>query len=312
MSAQPKGRNLDDYVSVAERIERFYEKHPTGRIIPEIISHNYELGIVVMKASVYRNLDDAEPSAVGHAIETSTSGYVNKQGFHLENCETSAVGRALAMLGLEVKRGIASREEMRRSERAERNRPQAVQSEAATPASKSARAKTMSELVTPKQLVAIRSIANAAKVNAEDECARLYGCKPNELSLKTASEFIAYLKTLPDALTPAQQINTINQEKLAATNTPLDRDAVIAEFNEVKKALKSAGHPQFQNAIRFKLFVRETIRGFKGWMVQVDPETINGIDDMETALIADITNTWRKTLETFKPIEKQETDDDVF
>jgi hypothetical protein len=57
-------------------------------------------------------------------------------------------------------------------------------------------AKTMSDLVTPKQLVAIRAIANAGSLNAEVECMEHPNlkCRPEELSRVAASKFIVYLK----------------------------------------------------------------------------------------------------------------------
>jgi hypothetical protein len=55
-------------------------------------------------------------------------------------------------------------------------------------------AKTMAELVTPRQLVAIRAIANSQKLDAEAECKELLNCKPEELSRRAASAFIDYLK----------------------------------------------------------------------------------------------------------------------
>jgi len=55
-------------------------------------------------------------------------------------------------------------------------------------------AKTMADLVTPKQLVAIRAIANAQNVNAESECLEMLKCKPEELSRRAASAFIDHLK----------------------------------------------------------------------------------------------------------------------
>ena len=70
----------------------------------------------MFKASAFREKDDAEPSATGHAFEERTQGYVNKTSY-IENCETSAVGRALALLGYEISKGIASREEMAKVQR---------------------------------------------------------------------------------------------------------------------------------------------------------------------------------------------------
>jgi hypothetical protein len=56
-------------------------------------------------------------------------------------------------------------------------------------------AKTMADLVTPKQLVAIRAIANSQGVNAEAECLEALKCKPEELSRRAASAFIDHLKS---------------------------------------------------------------------------------------------------------------------
>lgn len=56
-------------------------------------------------------------------------------------------------------------------------------------------AKTMADLVTPKQLVAIRVIANSQGINAEAECVEALKCKPEELSRRAASAFIDHLKT---------------------------------------------------------------------------------------------------------------------
>src|ERR1044072_2202751 len=56
-------------------------------------------------------------------------------------------------------------------------------------------AKTMADLVTPKQLVAIRAIANSQGVNAEAECLEALKCRPEELSRRAASAFIDHLKS---------------------------------------------------------------------------------------------------------------------
>lgn len=112
----PRNDRFEDYVPVAERLERFYERFPDGRVITHIIEHNSESGFVLMRAEVYRSPDDAQPSATGHAFEVRGESYVNKTSY-IENCETGSVGRALALLGFEVKRGIASREELEKTSR---------------------------------------------------------------------------------------------------------------------------------------------------------------------------------------------------
>jgi hypothetical protein len=103
-------------VPVAERLERFYERYPEGRITTSIVQHDLETGFVLMRAEVYRGPDDAQPASTGHAFEVRNESYVNKTSY-VENAETSSVGRALAMLGFEVKRGIASREELQKTAR---------------------------------------------------------------------------------------------------------------------------------------------------------------------------------------------------
>ena len=100
--------DLNDSVQVNERIEKFYEKYPEGSIQTEIITN--ENGMIIFKAYAYRDKEDTRP-ATGHAMEKEGSSYINKTS-HIENCETSAVGRALAMLGFEIKKSVASREEV--------------------------------------------------------------------------------------------------------------------------------------------------------------------------------------------------------
>ena len=103
--------NPDEYITVSERIEKFYAKFPQGRIITTIIEHSAETGFILMRAEVYREPDDALPAATGHAYELRSAGHV-QAGSYVEVCETSATGRALALLGFEVRRSVASREEM--------------------------------------------------------------------------------------------------------------------------------------------------------------------------------------------------------
>lgn len=102
------GYDVSDYVQVNERIEKFYEKYPEGSIQTEIQS--IVDGVVIFKAYAYRDREDTRP-ATGHAYEKENSSFINKTSY-IENCETSAVGRALAMLGFEIKKSIASKEEV--------------------------------------------------------------------------------------------------------------------------------------------------------------------------------------------------------
>jgi hypothetical protein len=87
MPQQPsKGNPFQDYVSVAERIEKFYQKYPEGRIITHIVEHDSERGFILMRAEGYRSPDDAMPAATGHAFELRSEGFVNRTSY-IENCE---------------------------------------------------------------------------------------------------------------------------------------------------------------------------------------------------------------------------------
>lgn len=108
--------NLDDYVMVKDRVNEFYQKYPTGRIITQIIEHDRESGFVMIKAEIFRFFDEAVPASTGHAYELKAEGYVNKTSY-VENCETSAVGRALGLSNFKIVGSIASREEMEKVER---------------------------------------------------------------------------------------------------------------------------------------------------------------------------------------------------
>ena len=117
MAAQHNKPNvLDNYVTVAERIAAFYSVYPMGRICTQIIEHDRENGFVLIRAEVYRNPEDVSPSATGHAYEYKDAGYVQRTSY-IETGETSAVGRALAFLNFETKRGIAPREEVEKAPR---------------------------------------------------------------------------------------------------------------------------------------------------------------------------------------------------
>lgn len=104
-----KEDRLKDYVQVNDRIEMFWSKYPNGRISTKIIS--WTDGIIIMSAEAFRDISDNVPAAIGHAYEKEGSSYIN-QTSALENCETSAVGRALAIMGFEIKKSVASREEV--------------------------------------------------------------------------------------------------------------------------------------------------------------------------------------------------------
>ena len=104
--------NLDDYDPVESRIARFYGEHPDGRILTEMRSDPNNLSTCVFRADLYIG---EVLKAQGWAYEKDGEGYVNKTS-HVENCETSAIGRALANAGYQGSKR-PSREEMEKVQR---------------------------------------------------------------------------------------------------------------------------------------------------------------------------------------------------
>ena len=103
-SIDVKGKN---YVEVNQRIKAFRMLYPEGSIQTEILSH--ENGVVLMKANIID--EKGVLLGTGHAFEKESSSYINKTSY-IENCETSAVGRALAMCGIGIDTSIRSAEEV--------------------------------------------------------------------------------------------------------------------------------------------------------------------------------------------------------
>lgn len=96
-----------DYAEVNQRIKAFRMVYPQGTIKTEMI--NNENGVCIFKAEVLDQ--DAKVLATGTAYEKENSSFINKTSY-IENCETSAVGRALGMCGFGIDTRIASAEEV--------------------------------------------------------------------------------------------------------------------------------------------------------------------------------------------------------
>ena len=118
----PKKKFAEDYIDVAERLRAWYEAYPNARIETSIVSHTDSR--VTVKALAFRG-DTAEeqdtkqrpygfeerPAGVGHSSMAIPGSTPYTRGSELENCETSAVGRALVMAGLPSKK-VASSDEI--------------------------------------------------------------------------------------------------------------------------------------------------------------------------------------------------------
>lgn len=118
--------DLNDYVTVAERIELFREKYPNGSLqaewqmllIPTPVKgedgswQTLDRPLLVVKAFAYRTPDDPRPG-IGHATEPIPGKTPYTRDSELANGETSAWGRAIiAVLAADTRKGVASRDEV--------------------------------------------------------------------------------------------------------------------------------------------------------------------------------------------------------
>lgn len=103
-----KGR---EYVQVSERVKAFNELYKNGSIRTEVIDRTADS--ITMRAIIIPDFRYPERFFTGtaHEVKGDTASMVNKTS-HIENCETSAVGRALAMMGIGIVDGIASADEV--------------------------------------------------------------------------------------------------------------------------------------------------------------------------------------------------------
>ena len=166
--------NLDDYEPVASRLDRFLKAHPDARVITDLV--HYLADVAVFKCELWLN---DEIIATGWAEEIRGQGNVNKTS-HLENCETGAVGRALANAGLSgsdfTKR--PSREEMGKVQRMTESGNGTITES--------------SNLASEKQQNMIRAV-----------CKSMGKVPPHNLQAMTKREASAYIDTLKSGDTPA-------------------------------------------------------------------------------------------------------------
>lgn len=104
-----------EYAEVNQRIKAFRMVYPRGIIETEMVSN--ENGICIFRAYVFDKAGTTHEHllATGTAYEKENSTFINKTSY-IENCETSAIGRALGNAGFGIDTSIASAEDMKKSE----------------------------------------------------------------------------------------------------------------------------------------------------------------------------------------------------
>lgn len=99
------------YAEVPQRVKAFRMLYPRGYIITDMISNSDGVCVFKATAGYYGENGEAYTLGTGTAYEREGSSFINKTSY-IENCETSAVGRALGFIGLGSETSIASAEEV--------------------------------------------------------------------------------------------------------------------------------------------------------------------------------------------------------
>ncbi len=106
--------NSNDYLEVEDRLDAFYKAHPEGRVWTEPIKVSDDGTMIIVHALVYEHKDDINPVSTGLAQEYKGQSGANKNSW-VENCETSAIGRALANWKFQGSAKRPSRQEMEKA-----------------------------------------------------------------------------------------------------------------------------------------------------------------------------------------------------
>ena len=116
--------NMNDYIDVKSRIALFYAKYPEGSLqfhFKGTVEHDTDM--IWGVAYAYRSQDDILP-AIGHAQELAKGKTNFTRGSELQNLETSAVGRAIGMLGIGIDTALATSDEIEAAQERQTPRPE--------------------------------------------------------------------------------------------------------------------------------------------------------------------------------------------
>ncbi|HIQ90734.1 MAG TPA: hypothetical protein IAB27_03800 [Candidatus Coprosoma intestinipullorum] len=157
-----------DYAEVNQRIKAYRMVYPNGTIKPEIKS--LKDGVCIFRAEVTN--DNGDVIGVGHAYEKENSTFINKTSY-IENCETSAVGRALGMAGFGIDTSVASAEEIQNAIENQKEDKKVI-------------------LATENQIKMIKDMMSDEQIN--EACKLVKKENLNEFTIQEASSLIKKLK----------------------------------------------------------------------------------------------------------------------
>lgn len=186
------------YAEVNQRIKAFRMVYPEGTISTELISN--EDGVCVMRAEVGYVSEEGKVYLLGSgtAYEKETSSFINKTSY-IENCETSAVGRALGMAGFGIDTSVASFEEVANAI-ANQNSPETAQNaqkraKAQKADNSTPEAENGSEgRITDIHWQGLKVACKAAGISPEELLVKYQVAKPSDITMGLFRDMMDYLE----------------------------------------------------------------------------------------------------------------------
>lgn len=174
-----------EYAEVPQRVKAFRMLYPTGFITTQLLSNEGEPGkrICVFKAEVGVG---TTVLGTGTAYECESTSYINKTSY-IENCETSAVGRALGFAGLGIDTSIASAEEVQNAINQQNNTTRAPERAVKQPVAEAPEKPTAKVTIENSQATVLR-VALQQTGQTEEKMLAHYG--KERIEDLTAEEYI--------------------------------------------------------------------------------------------------------------------------
>jgi len=184
-----------DYVEVNQRIKAFRMLEPNGCIETELLS--VADGVCIFHASVKDS--NGKLLGTGTAYEKENSSFINKTSY-IENCETSAVGRALAMCGIGIDASIASKEEVENAKLNQGEKKEAPKAQTSAPQKKNMDFKPavntkVEEAEAKQKVMAFIKRKNMSEENIAKICKAYKIAKIEDM---TAEQCYSYIKALEE------------------------------------------------------------------------------------------------------------------
>ena len=228
----------NDYVDVQERITQFWDKYPDGAIRTDLASPASSFTEVVFRAEIYKHRDHEKPDSVGYAAEKPGNG-ANQTSWH-ENCETSAIGRALANMGAaKSRKDRPSKQEMQKVERNQATPTRTV--------NEAADGGTIAPGVgmTDNQRKAIWAIATKERgmtdADVEQLSMQMFGVELKALDKQQASQLIDTLKQEGDTTATHPKVQQAIDNREATWLAAIEGAATMGELQRIGAQIAEAG-----------------------------------------------------------------------